>query len=68
MSVFDDLTLQGRLFQTDSAAKNKETSDQASVCTKTEQIKPLIKQLQAHQWLTHTHIHINRTGDGECVG
>ena len=33
-----------------------------------KQIKPLIKQLQAHQWLTHTHIHINRTGDGEWVG
>lgn len=33
-----------------------------------KQTKPLIKQLQAHQLLTHTHIHINRTGDGEWVG
>ena len=33
-----------------------------------KQMKPLIKQLQAHQWLTHTHIQIKRTGEGGWLG
>ena len=36
MNVFDDLTLQGKQFQTDSAAYMKKISDQVNACRKWE--------------------------------
>ena len=44
MSVFDDLTLQGKLFQTDSAAYMKKISDQVNACRKWETKNGSIKE------------------------